>query len=405
MQKDHQQQEVRILDAKKFILENEKELYGKKYVFVPCTGSDQLIVILSTFKNKGRYMGLKMFTDVKKTNILFITDPDSSYYLDKDGGKTFTNYLSELTKDFNPNKVTIFGSSMSAYAALFHGVQLDFNIIAVNGQYGFDIIQKHGWDDLKNAINQIPKKPDLNFDFFKKYYKESIIYLIHGDDILDDENHKFFMKNITKDVKYLNCRISLNQHLYPFPQNSEIINKIHNTITYYRTQITNLPILASRNTAKIKSQNNTPNNTYLDTQTWIRSDVDVKHIALKSENVITSSVESYGGNLAYVQYDLPREMYEKVAGKKIEFSVDVAFEKGSIRLYLGYESKEDGHVLVNNTIPSDTDYYHATIDLQLPENLDFTKKHVVWGRILLLNDFVSKTVKMKNFNLQILDIN
>src|SRR3989338_1306191 len=86
--------------------------FEKKYLFIPFSESDELIVLLSAHNQKEKYFLLRTFMANQKTNLLFMTDPKNTWYLDDDGGATYDNILKKIFSNFSKNKTYIFGSSM-----------------------------------------------------------------------------------------------------------------------------------------------------------------------------------------------------------------------------------------------------------------------------------------------------
>lgn len=169
---------------------NELSYTSKKYAYEKY-GHDNLLIVLNTHNQGSKYFGYATLTRNPKSDLLFITDPNNSYYLDNDDGKTYKELLIEISKKYATEKVTIFGTSMAGYAALFFGSQLGFNIILSNPQLDLQLTSDISWPNLRETISKIPNKIKLK-EFIGDIYSGGAIYIIYGDHRIDLANFEIF---------------------------------------------------------------------------------------------------------------------------------------------------------------------------------------------------------------------
>lgn len=169
---------------------NESTYKDKKYAHEKY-GHDNLLIVLNTHNQGNRYFGYATLTKLAESDLLFITDPNNSYYLDDDDGQIYKELILNITKDYSIEKVFIFGTSMAGYAALFYGSQLGFHIIASNPQLDLDITYNLSWPSLRETISKIPNKIPLK-EFISGKYKGRSIYIIYGNHRVDIANYNIF---------------------------------------------------------------------------------------------------------------------------------------------------------------------------------------------------------------------
>ncbi len=172
----------------------ENEYRGRKYVFLPHTlpnGSIDYkagaIVVMATHNNGDRYFAYEAFKKFHRCSLIFVTDPNNSYYHSECEGCSYEEFFRFLLRDFDPSSVTFFGSSMAGYGALYHAVVMNANTIVSNPQINFDLTEKYCWPALRNTISRIPRRLNLD-EWLPLNYRESAIYLIHGQNDMDLAN-------------------------------------------------------------------------------------------------------------------------------------------------------------------------------------------------------------------------
>lgn len=205
----------------------EKEFEGKKYLYLPDPSSKSLIVAMSTHNFGDKYYMLRGLAEQKQCSLLFIKDPKNTYYLEKDSGASYQRLLKHFIEIYGSENITLFGSSMSGYGALYHSLSLGLNAIVSNPQTNFKASFDHAWPDLKKTLLAV-RESFINLD-------EKIVSM----DKVDCQwfyafgNNSLDLKNLTK-VRSLNkeglriCyeNIKDNDHGFYF-KNKENVYKLH----------------------------------------------------------------------------------------------------------------------------------------------------------------------------------
>lgn len=108
---------------------NFTKLYEKEVLFLQKETnkkSKELLIIANTHVNnplkRENFLGLMLYTKNPPCDLLFIKDPNNSYYLDDDLGETYQKLLKYYIEDYEVSNITFFGASMSGFAALYHGL-------------------------------------------------------------------------------------------------------------------------------------------------------------------------------------------------------------------------------------------------------------------------------------------
>lgn len=171
----------------------ENELNGKKY-FLKDNNSENLLIVLNTHNQKNRYFGFKtLVSGIDDIDILFITDPNNKYYLDSNRGESYRNLLSEVICKYKVENVSIFGTSMAGFAALYFGLYFNINIISVNPQIDLKASTDLAWPDLKKSLMNLESEVDI-YNYFRKNYREQSIYIVFGRHRLDERAKSDFLK-------------------------------------------------------------------------------------------------------------------------------------------------------------------------------------------------------------------
>lgn len=183
----------------KIEIENEREYKNKKYVHIE-NGSDHLVIILNTHNQGDRYFGYKTISESnKKVDLLFIVDPYNKYYLDDNEGETYKELIEYIAKNYLKDNISIFGTSMAGYAALYFGITLKLNIIAINPQINLDSAKKLAWPQLKETLTNLTCSCDLEKLIVQQYSGQSI-FLTFGQHRLDKQAYSEFMNLCIKDM-------------------------------------------------------------------------------------------------------------------------------------------------------------------------------------------------------------
>jgi hypothetical protein len=150
--------------------------------------SKELIISFSPHNSKGQFFKYKTFLNNQKSNILFLSDNKNSWFLEKNDGKRYKEFLKGYVEKFGKENTFFFGSSMGAYGALYHGIYFDSNVFASNPQIDAKVVFKHYRaekgnfaDSLKN--NNVQLLPALRKLYTEKGNKtDAIIYFLFGNE-------------------------------------------------------------------------------------------------------------------------------------------------------------------------------------------------------------------------------
>ncbi|MBC6503506.1 hypothetical protein GW742_18820 [Citrobacter freundii] len=191
------------------------EKSGKKYLYIPeelDKKNERLLVILSAHNQGEKYMALRAFTEDQQCDLLFMHNPDNTWYLDHDAGASYRAALEETIKYYKAQNVYFFGSSMSGYAAVLFSLIFNSNAVTVNPQINLNISKDYAWDELISHIDAIPSDR-INIDeWCIDHWKDSVIYLMHGHDDIDVINAKLLLNAMPPRRKLIVQTLDLDSH-------------------------------------------------------------------------------------------------------------------------------------------------------------------------------------------------
>ncbi len=209
----------KTLDIAKLVADHEQIVLGKKVLFVPAEAglrSERLLVVMSAHNQGGKYMALRSFLEDQKCDLLFISDPKNSWYLDDDLGSSFGSVLNVFVKNYDPKSIFLFGSSMSGYGAIFHAFKLNANAIASNPQINLDVTKDYAWPELIEHINDIGGN-HVNLDEISDAeWGDSAVYLIHGHDEIDTINVELLTRSSPPNKKLIVQTLDVDSHVMFF---------------------------------------------------------------------------------------------------------------------------------------------------------------------------------------------
>ncbi len=229
--------EVKCLDVKSLVERHQEIVLGKNVLYLRKINdeySERLLVVMSAHNQGVKYMNLRGFLKNQRYDLLFITDPDNTWYLDDDIGCGYLSILSEKIKNYDAKNVFLFGSSMSGYSAILFALKLNLNAISVNPQINLDVSKDYSWDELKFHIDNIPGE-HINIDeWCIKNWHDSVVYLMHGHDDIDVVNAKLLLNAMPSRRKVIVQTVGLDCHTMFFGKNVEQIYEIIDLISLYR---------------------------------------------------------------------------------------------------------------------------------------------------------------------------
>lgn len=216
-----------------FFLKNEIAINEKTHCFIPHEGSDELIVSFASHNHGNRYFQFNSLISQKRTNLLFLCDPQNTYYLDSNNGENYSQLLDKYIEKFPRNRITLYGHSMAGYAALYFGVMKNLNILCSMPQVDLNISKQYAWQDLKKTLNAIHSNIDLP-SFISEHIKESIIYLIYGNCDIDLANSNLLIEVLKNKGRFFIDKVETSEHAFLL-HDVQKIYKIHNLLCYARS--------------------------------------------------------------------------------------------------------------------------------------------------------------------------
>lgn len=231
---DHKSDPLNINDI---VQKYQKEFFGKKYLYLTKDGNKKdkrLLIVMSTHNQGEKYMALRGFIENQKCDLLFINNPENTWYLDNDTGETYASLLIENIKDYEPCNVFFFGSSMSGYASIFFALRFNANAISVNPQVNLNVSKDYSWDELKQHIHDIPGDV-VNLDAWcVKNWQDSVVYLMHGHDDIDVVNTRLFLNAMPSRRKIIVQTVGLDSHAMFFGKDTSQVYAVLNLVEQYR---------------------------------------------------------------------------------------------------------------------------------------------------------------------------
>lgn len=206
------------VDVSEVVAKHEKCLFGKKYLYVPLEGSDQLLVLLSAHNQKGKYFLLRSFLENQKYNLLFITDQFNTWYLDDDFGGTYKNIISTVIEKFSRKNVYVFGSSMAGYGAIHFALHFKVNCLACNPQVNLEVSMDYSWHELSMNMGKLvlPRKTVPLDRLYDITYYDGVMCIVHGHAPIDVANVELILGSSSPVRKLIIYTIDSDDHAMPF---------------------------------------------------------------------------------------------------------------------------------------------------------------------------------------------
>lgn len=204
---------------------NEKVFRGKKYVHIH-NGHKDLLIVLNTHNQGDRYFGYKTICEsANNVDVLFIVDPNNKYYLDDNNGQDYKDLIGSILGGYEPSRVSIFGTSMAGYAALFLGLEFSLDIISINPQINLDSAQELAWPKLKETLSNLDSKINIEA-LFKEKYAGQVLFFVFGQHRLDRQAYREFLSLDLEDVGYYVKRVNSLEHKF-FLSDLSYLENIH----------------------------------------------------------------------------------------------------------------------------------------------------------------------------------
>jgi len=210
--------------------EEERIHLNKKYYFLPSNTVDKksLLIVMSTHNQKDRYFFFKKIKELnyRSADVIFVTDPNNSYYLEKDMGETYLNFFEFILNGYENSSVSFFGSSMSGFAALFYSIRLGCSAIVNNPQVDLRESLDHAWPDLKHTLSNVCSL-DLNIISHEQILGSC--FVVSGKHPMDSMNRKKLDVSSSLFNTYISKTVNDVSHGFYF-NNCEDIFIIHQLI-------------------------------------------------------------------------------------------------------------------------------------------------------------------------------
>jgi len=222
------------------IKNHEKTVSGKRTLYIQRNAkkkSSRLLVVMSAHNYGDKYMAMRSFLEKQVCDLLFITDPKNTWYLDNDNGKTYEKVITNFSSSYKANNVFLFGSSMSGYGAILHALKLNLNAIASNPQINLDITKDYSWPELVQHINDIKGNHTNIEKVAASIWKDSAIYVTHGHDDIDVINAKLLLKTQPDTKKLIVQTVDVDSHVLHFGKNIQYIYHAMDMLAIFRDKL------------------------------------------------------------------------------------------------------------------------------------------------------------------------
>lgn len=228
------------LDLAEIIEHNEKIISGKRVLYVQLSSkkrSEKLLIVMSAHNHGEKYMALRSFLEKQTCDLLFITDPKNSWYLDNDNGASFEELIKSYSRNYKDKNVFLFGSSMSGYGAILHALRLNLNAIASNPQINLNITKDYAWPELIEHIDNLNGNHTNIEKVAASIWKDSAIYVIHGHDDIDTINAKLLVNTTPDNKKLIIQTVDVDSHVLYFGKNIEYVYEVMDLLSLFRTKL------------------------------------------------------------------------------------------------------------------------------------------------------------------------
>ncbi len=175
------------------VKQHEQVVLGRKCIHLK-RNQKHLIVSMTTHNNFEKYQSLIAFSDIPY-DVLFITNPTNSYYLEDDLSASYFQFLLPFIEQYGAENILFFGSSMAGYGALRFALHFGANAIVCNAQVDFELTKKTCWPNLLQSINKISTTENLAQMIPKS---NTFIHFAFGQHPMDLANQQAFESYVKK---------------------------------------------------------------------------------------------------------------------------------------------------------------------------------------------------------------
>ncbi|WP_244904123.1 hypothetical protein [Salinivibrio kushneri] len=196
------------IDFREFVKNNEIKKYGRSYVYIE--RGEKLVVVMSAHNQGERYMSIKAFYERTSYSLLFLNNPENSWYLDD--SDSYGRILQEIVIDYDSKNIIFYGSSMSGYASILFSLRFNCNALSVNPQINLDLSYDFCWEDLKRSLENISSPKIALEKYCLNHWEDSVVYILHAHHPLDRENVDLFSRARSDSKKLIITTLDYDKH-------------------------------------------------------------------------------------------------------------------------------------------------------------------------------------------------
>ncbi len=166
------------------------------YLYFEKRESDKLIIVFSCAFSYSHYTQLRLFYEHRKTNVLFLNNPQRNWYSDEEWDRIARTIEQVAIKEFKKENIISYFGSMGGYAALKVGLTFGLKTIVFNPQFDMDIWLKHR-PVLRPKLNEIKNLVNLQ-EYKIESYEQMPLYYMTSSSIEDVEAFSVFIQTISQ---------------------------------------------------------------------------------------------------------------------------------------------------------------------------------------------------------------
>ncbi|NIY87085.1 hypothetical protein [Vibrio campbellii] len=191
-----------------FVRSKEIKKYGRSYVYIE--RDEHLVIVMSAHNQGERYMSIKTFFEGTTYSLLFLNNPENSWYLDD--SDSYGKIIQEIAENYDSKNIIFYGSSMSGYSSILFALRFNCNALSVNPQINLDLSYDLCWDELRNSFDKISSTKIALEKYCLSYWKDSVVYILHGHNPLDRENVDLFARTRSDNKKLIINTLDYDEH-------------------------------------------------------------------------------------------------------------------------------------------------------------------------------------------------
>ena len=193
---------------REFVRSKEIKKHGRSYVYIE--RNEHLIIVMSAHNQGERYMSIKTFYEGTNYSLLFLNNPENSWYLDDND--SYGKIIQEIAEDYDSKNIIFYGSSMSGYSSILFALRFNCNALSVNPQINLDLSYDICWEELRNSFDKISSPKIALEKYCLNHWKDSVVYILHGHNPLDRENVDLFARTRSDNKKLIINTLDYDEH-------------------------------------------------------------------------------------------------------------------------------------------------------------------------------------------------